>query len=48
MLNDQNGLNAQIVNIMDQMKIYKHLLEDEKIKNKELEKNAEKFKDGFN
>lgn len=30
------------------MKIYRHLLEDEKLKNKELEKNAEKFKTNFN
>ena len=29
------------------MKIYKHLLEDEKLRNKELEKNAEKFKTNF-
>ena len=29
------------------MKIYKHLLEDEKLKNKELQSNAEKFKANF-
>lgn len=29
------------------MRIYKHLLEDEKLRNKELERNAEKFKANF-
>ncbi len=47
-LSEQNGLAGQIANVTDQMKIYKHLLEDEKIKNKELEKNAENFKMNFN
>lgn len=27
-LNEQNSLNSQLINITDQMKIYKHLLED--------------------
>lgn len=47
-LSEQNALAGQIVNVTDQMKIYKHLLEDEKIRNKELEKNAENFKMNFN
>lgn len=35
-LNEQKTLNSQVVNISDEMKIYKHLLEDEKLRCKEL------------
>ena len=38
----------QIVNTNDQIKIYKHLLQEEKIKNKELEECMKKFKINFN
>ena len=36
-----------MINITDQMNIYKHLLETEKIRSAEVEKNAQKLKNNF-